>query len=270
MNGYKAFIVSDGTGGTAERALDAAMTQFGDVEIDVERRQNVRSKEDVNRVVEETAAVGGFIIHTLVTDELRAFMVRSGRKHNVETIDLMGPLLARLSDRFEVSPAEKPGLFSQLNREYFRRVETMEFAISHDDGLRVHELRKAEIVLLGVSRTFKTPLSIYLAYRGWFVANVPVIVDGDVPEIIYQLPPGNVFCLDTNPNRLAELRRRREEYLRGKVGEYAALDFVRRELNWARGVYARQPRWRVVDVTSKPIEEIASEILSLKGVGEDS
>jgi regulator of PEP synthase PpsR (kinase-PPPase family) len=111
---------------------------------------------------------------------------------------------------------------------------------------------------------------VYLAYRGWFVANVPVIVDTDLPRIVYQLPPGDVFCLDTNPNRLAELRRTREEYLRGRVGEYASPDFVRRELNWAREIYARQSRWRVVDVTNKPIEEIASEILSLKGVDDDS
>ena len=270
MNRHIAFVVSDGTGRTAERALNAALTQFENVAIDIIRCENVRSEEEVRRVVGEAAAAGGFIIHTLVTDGLRGLMVRVGRQHHVECIDLMGPLLGRLSHRFHVSPAEKPGLFSQLNRDYFRRIETMEFAISHDDGLRSHDLGKAEMVLVGVSRTFKTPLSVYLAYRGWFVANVPVILDADLPKIVYQLPPGNVFCLDTNPNRLAELRRTREEYLRGRVGEYASPDFVRRELNWARGIFARQPRWPVVDVTNKPIEEIASEILSLKGVDGDS
>lgn len=267
---YTAFVVSDGTGRTAEQALKAALTQFGDVKINIVRHQNVRSKEDVRLVVEEAAAARGFIIHTLVTDELRGLMVRIGRQLNVETIDLMGPLLARLSDSFAVSPAEKPGLFSQLNRYYFRRIETMEFAIGHDDGVKVHEIKDAEIVLLGVSRTFKTPLSVYLAYRGWLVANVPVILDRDLPSIVYRLPPGNVFCLDTNPNRLAGLRRTREVYLRGQVGDYADLDFVRRELDWAREIFAREPRWRIVDVTNKPIEEIASEILSLKGVGDDS
>jgi regulator of PEP synthase PpsR (kinase-PPPase family) len=270
MRRYKAFVVSDGTGRTAEQALKAALTQFGEIEIDIIRQQNIRTRVDVRRVVEEAAAVGGFVIHTLVTDDLRAQMFRVGRQQNVETIDLMGPLLARLSERFAVHPAEKPGLFNQLNRYYFRRIETMEFAINHDDGIRAHELKDAEIVLLGVSRTFKTPLSVYLAYRGWLVANVPVILERDVPENIYKLPPGNVFCLDTNPNRLAGLRRTREEYLRGKVGEYASLEFVRRELNWAREIFSRQPRWQVVDVTNKPIEEIASEILSLKGVDDEN
>jgi regulator of PEP synthase PpsR (kinase-PPPase family) len=97
-----------------------------------------------------------------------------------------------------------------------------------------------------------------------------VILDAALPPIVNRLPPGDVFCLDTNPNRLAELRRTREVYLRGKVGEYANPDFVRREITWARSIFAEQPKWRVVDVTNKPIEEIASEILSLRGGDDDS
>ncbi len=270
MESHIAFVVSDGTGRTAERALNAALTQFGDVKIDVVRVQNIRTREEVVRVVREAAAAKAFIIHTLVTDELRGEILHIGRQFNVETIDLMGTLLGRLSELFSVSPAEKPGLFSQLNRVYFRRVESMEFAINHDDGLRVDELEDAEIVLLGVSRTFKTPISVYLAYRGWFVGNVPVVLDVPTPQIFDDLPPHNVFCLDTNPARLAELRRTREEYLRGSVGEYADPDFVRREVHWARAIFAKQSRWRVIDVTNKSIEEIASEILLLKGGGNDS
>jgi regulator of PEP synthase PpsR (kinase-PPPase family) len=270
METYVAFVVSDGTGRTAERALSAALTQFADVKLDVVRVQNVRTREEVARVVREAAAVKAFIVHTLVTDELRGHVVRIGRQFNVETIDLMGTLLGRLSDLFRVSPSEKPGLFSQLNRVYFRRVESMEFAINHDDGLRVEELKDAEIVVLGVSRTFKTPLSVYLAYRGWFVGNVPIVLNVPVPRIIHELPAQNVFCLDTNPARLAELRRTREVYLRDTVGEYANLDFVRKEVHWARSIYMREAGWRVVDVTNKSIEEIASEILLLKGGEYDS
>jgi hypothetical protein len=268
MDSYIAFVVSDGTGRTAERALNAALTQFGDVRIDVVRVQNVRTREEVDRVVREAAAAKAFIIHTLVTDELRGNILHIGRQYNVETIDLMGTLLGRLSELFSVSPAEKPGLFSQLNRAYFRRVESMEFAISHDDGLRVDELKDAEIVLLGVSRTFKTPISVYLAYRGWFVGNVPVVLNVPIPQIIDELPAHNVFCLDTNPARLAELRRTRETYLRDAVGDYADPDIVRREVHWARDIFSQQSKWRVIDVTNKSIEEIASEVLLLKG-GED-
>jgi regulator of PEP synthase PpsR (kinase-PPPase family) len=269
MRVFKIFVVSDGTGRTAEQALKAALTQFGGVEIDISKYPGVRSGNDVRRVVGEAAAVNAFIIHTLVTDELRAEMVRAGRRLNVEMIDLIGALLARLSERFHISPAEKPGLYNQLNKYYFRRIETMEFAINHDDGLRIHEIGNAEIVLLGVSRTFKTPLSVYLANKGWFVANIPVVFDHELPREVHRAPPENVFCLDTNALRLAELRKARDEYLRGKVGEYAKTGYVRRELAWARRIYSRHPGWRRIDVTNKPIEEIASEIVSLKGAYND-
>lgn len=261
---YHVFVVSDGTGATAEQVLNAALTQFRDADVRVERRPRVRTKEQVRGVVQEAAQVGGCIVHTLVLDELREAMVRIGRTHNVETIDLMGPLLARLSQQLSISPAEKPGLFHQLNEEYFRRIETMEFALRHDDGRRIRELRQAEIVLVGVSRTFKTPLSIYLAFKGWFVANVPIVLRTEPPPVLVTLPPGRAFGLTIDPVRLAELRRVRERHLGGTTGKYADPDFVRREVEYALSIFRRY-QWPVVEVTDKPIEEIASEILALLG-----
>jgi regulator of PEP synthase PpsR (kinase-PPPase family) len=256
------FVVSDGTGETAERVLKAALTQFEGADVEIERRAGVRTGEQVLCIVQEAAQVKGFIIHTLVSDELRDVMVRQGRLQNVETIDLMGSLLARLTRQFAISPSEKPGLFRQLNEEYFRRIETMEFAFHHDDGRRAHELSKAEIVLAGVSRTFKTPLSIYLAFRGWFVANVPVMLGIDPPAELFTLAPGRVIGLTIDPSRLAELRRVREQRLGGATGDYAKLEAVRREVAYASDLFHAQ-RWPVVEVTDKPIEESASEILAL-------
>ena len=262
---YRVFVVSDGTGVTAEQVLSAALMQFEGAEVEVERRPGVRSGEQVRQVVQEAAQVGAFIVHTLVSDRLREEMVRAGRLHNVEMIDLMGPLLARLSQQLAVSPAEKPGLFRQLNEEYFRRIETMEFALHHDDGLRVRELPQAEIVLVGVSRTFKTPLSVYLAFKGWLVANVPILPKVRLPAVLFDLPPGRVFGLTIDPVRLADLRRVRQEHLGGATGEYANPDFVRREVEYALSIFRSQREWPVIDVTDKPIEEIASEILALVG-----
>jgi len=262
---YRVFVVSDGTGVTAEQVLSAALMQFEDAEVEVERRPGVRSGEQVRQVVQEAAQVGAFIVHTLVSDRLREAMVRAGRLHNVEAIDLMGPLLARLSQQLAVSPAEKPGLFRQLNEEYFRRIETVEFALHHDDGLRVRELPQAEIVLVGVSRTFKTPLSIYLAFKGWLVANVPIVLKTKPPSVLFDLPAGRVFGLTIDAVRLADLRRVRQEHLGGATGEYADPDFVRREVEYALSIFRSQREWLVIDVTDKPIEEIASEILALVG-----
>ena len=176
----------------------------------------------------------------------------------------MGPLLARLSNRFAADPAEKPGLFNQLHRDYFRRIETMDFAFRHDDGQRVHDLARAEIILLGVSRTFKTPLSIYLAFKGWLVANIPIVMGAELPPRLAKIPPRRVFCLNTNPRELAQLRKARHEYLHEETGEYAAFEYVRLELMYAREIFNRYPRWAVIDVTRKPIEEISSEILALR------
>jgi hypothetical protein len=256
------FVASDGTGETAEQVLRAALMQFETAEVEIERRPEIRAEEQIHQLVQQASQAGGLIIHTLVSDELRDAMVREGRLQNVETIDLMGPLLARLSRQFAISPSEKPGLFRQLNEEYFRRIETMEFAFHHDDGRRAHELSRAEIVLVGVSRTFKTPLSVYLAFRGWFVANVPIVLGIDQPPELFDLLPDRVIGLTIDPVRLADLRRVREQRLGGATGDYAVLEFVRREVAYARHLFDEQ-RWPVVEVTDKPIEESASEILAL-------
>jgi regulator of PEP synthase PpsR (kinase-PPPase family) len=259
------FVASDGTGRTAEQALNAALVQFPGARIDIIVRPNVRTAKRAREVVREAAKAGGFIVHTIVTDAVRETMVNTGREHNVETIDLMGPLIARLTETLATSPSERPGLFARLNKSYFRRIETMDFAFRHDDGQRVEDLRKAELVLLGVSRTFKTPLSIYLAFKGWFVANVPIILRQEPPAVLAKLAPNKIFGLDTNARQLAELRRVRHDYLRGAAGDYADPEYVRIELMHARQFYYRHPRWAIVNVTKKPIEEIATEILAIRG-----
>lgn len=260
---HQIIVASDGTGRTAEQALHAALTQFALAEVEITRRAEVRTEALVRAVVQEAVETGALIVHTLVSDQMRACMIREGRLRNVETIDLMGPLLARLSEHLANSPSEEPGLFRTLNDAYFRRIEAMEFAFRHDDGQRARELDKAEIVLVGVSRTFKTPLSIYLAFKGWFVANVPLILHLKPPPMLDELPPARVFGLTTNPHRLTLLRRTRHEYLGGVTGEYAQPDFVRREIMYALNIFSAHPGWAIIDVTNKPIEEIASEILAL-------
>jgi len=261
----KIFVVSDGTGRTAEQALNAALVQFPGAPVEIIVRPGVRTPQKARRVVAEAAKARGFIVHTIVTDAVREAVVNAGRQGNVETIDLMGPLIARLTVTLAKSPSEKPGLFSQLNKSYFRRIESVEFAFRHDDGQRAEDLRRAELVLLGVSRTFKTPLSIYLAFRGWFVANVPFVMHQEPPAVLDRIAPARIFCLDTNARQLAELRRARNDYLQGAAGSYADQEFVRIELMEARRFYARHPGWAVVNVTNKPIEEIATEILAVRG-----
>lgn len=256
------FVVSDGTGGTAKQALKAALVQFECTEIETHIRPEVRTEQQVNEIISEAHLIQGLIIHTLVSKKLRHLILDQGRLHELRTIDLMGPLLAQLSNYLENSPSEKPGIYQKLNKAYFQRIEAVEFTLRHDDGQHVDELKSADIVLLGVSRTFKTPLSVYMAHKGWRVANVPIILNIPVPDIIFNLPPERVFCLTTNSGRLAELRQARDKYLGGFTGHYSSRSYVLEELNFASRIYRTHPKWTVISVTNKPIEEICSEILA--------
>ena len=257
------FVISDGTGRTAQQTLEAALTQFPDTKIEVHLYPEIRADTQVVDVIEQAASLQGFVVHTVVSKRLRHVVRRTGRLHNVETIDLMGPLLAQLSHQFSYSPTETPGLFYELNQAYFRRVEAMDFALHHDDGKRIERLSHAEIVLVGVSRTFKTPLSIYLAFRGWLTANVPIVLGVEPPEELFDLPNIFVFGLTTEPAPLARLRRTRLENWGSDITEYTNPETVYKELQNARKIFESQPDWSVVNVTNKPIEEIATEILSI-------
>lgn len=260
---YQVYIISDGTGKTAELALQSALTQFAGIEIAINRKPGIVNLQEIDEIVKEAEKNKGFIVHTLVSDKTRVHLLQQGRLHNVETIDIMGPLLSRLSNLLSISPLQKPGLFDHLNEEYFRRVETMNFAFKHDDGLRSEEVMKAEIVLVGVSRTFKTPLCIYLAFKGWLVANIPIIINMPVPPILHEIDQGIVIYLDTNAKRLSELRNVRSQRLGEQTGEYSTFSYVRGELNYGRMIYNNHPGWSKVIVTNKSIEEIASEIIAL-------
>ncbi len=260
---YQILVISDGTGRTAHQTLNAALTQFPGIEIDVKVHSDVRTQKEVREFVAEARKSGALIVHTLVTDSLRELMLRESHSHNVETIDLIGPLLTRLSSRFIHEPAQQPGLYNKLNKDYFQRIDAMQFAFNHDDGQRTESLSKADVVLLGVSRTFKTPLSIYLAYKGWFAANVPIIMGLTPPEILQNIDTSKIFCLTTNAIRLTELRKTRNERLGGSVGKYSEHEYVVREINFANRYYSLHPEWTLINVTGKSVEEIASEILAI-------
>ncbi len=256
------FIVSDGTGGTARQLMKAALVQFEFIEVEPFIRPNVRTEEQIMEIIYEAEKIHGLVIHTLVSRELRHLILKKGRLHNVRTIDLMGPLLAQLSHHFENVPTEKPGIYHKLNKAYFQRIEAIEFALRHDDGQHVNELDNANIVLLGVSRTFKTPLSVYMAYKGWKVANIPIILNFPLPDIVYKLPTERIFCLTTYPSRLTRLRKVRDIHLGGLTGNYSNLSYVQQELNYGNRIFNINSSWQVIDVTNKPIEEISSEILT--------
>lgn len=259
---YPIHIISDGTGKTAEQIVRAALVQFEDIREEIIIHPEVRTEEQIVKIFDSIFNSKCFIVHTVVSFELRNKILELGKLYSIRTIDLMGPLLSQISSHLSINPVEKPGAFHELNKAYFQRIDAIEFAIRHDDGLRSEELDKADIVLIGVSRTFKTPLTIYLANMGWLTGNIPLVMDMDLPDIVNKLPHHKVFALTTTPERLSVLRRTRDEYLKASTGSYSSLDHVRRELMFASGIFNRNRGWTTIDVTNKSLEEIASEILS--------
>lgn len=260
---YEIFAVSDGTGQTAEGVVRAALTQFDNSLVRIRRIGGVRTPAQVRAVVQEAAQAGGFIVHTLVSEEMRHVMLTQGRAADVTTIDLMGPLLARLSELLATQPRAQPGLFQPFDSAYLQRIDAIDFTVRHDDGRNIDDLERAEIVLVGVSRTSKTPLSIYLAYRGWRVANIPIVLGVEPPAKLFELPRRRVVGLIIKPERLSELRKARLEHIGTPLRGYADLEYIQEEARYAYQIYARRPDWPLVDVTSKPIEETASEVVSL-------
>jgi len=262
---HRIYTVSDASGATAERVVKSALIQFDAENVEVIRFGEIRTKEQVCQIIAEAAKHRGIIVHTLVSEELRHLMVTEGRLMDVTTIDIMGPLLVRLSEMFSLKPKGIPGGMTPFDRGYLERIEAIDFTVRHDDGKNPHELNEADIVLVGVSRTSKTPLSFYLAYRGWKVANVPVILDVEPPEELFRLPKHRVVGLVISPQRLAELRKVRVERLGTVAHKYADLEYIHQELTYAYQIFERRKDWPLVDVSLKPIEEAASEILSLLG-----
>jgi regulator of PEP synthase PpsR (kinase-PPPase family) len=261
------FTVSDATGTTAERVVRAALVQFDTKDINLKRYGGVRTRLDIQRIVSEAAAENGFIVHTFVVEELRHAILTEGRAMNVTTIDLMGPLLARLSELLDTQPKRLPGGFQHLfDTGYMQRIDAIDYTVRHDDGKNVHDLDRAEIVLVGVSRTSKTPLSIYLAYRGWRVANIPVVLGVDPPKELFSLPKRRVVGLIIRPERLADLRKVRIERMGTRTKGYADLEHIRKEVTYAYSIFDLHRDWPLVDVTTKTIEETAAEVVSLIGV----
>ncbi|WP_404354375.1 pyruvate, water dikinase regulatory protein [Exiguobacterium aurantiacum] len=257
------FVVSDSVGETCELVVRAASIQFHENAIETLRIPFVEDEQTIHDVVTQARAQGAVIAFTLVNEEHRSLLVRLGQEYGVKTVDLLGDLLDVLAGQLGESPREKPGLIYRLDEDYFRKIEAMEFAVKYDDGRDPRGLKKADIVLVGVSRTSKTPLSQYLALKRYKVANVPLVPESRPPEELFELPPDKCVGLIISPDKLISIRMERLKSLGLKPeADYAQLERINRELEYARGIYERIG-CEVIDVTNKAVEETAGIILRM-------
>jgi regulator of PEP synthase PpsR (kinase-PPPase family) len=256
------FVVSDGTGDTAADTVRAAMLQFHS-RWRMRKVPDVRSAAQARAVVQEAAQANALVVFTLVNRAAAQALRDHGARYGVPTVDLLGPLIANIAEHLHLEPRLEPGLLHGFSDEYFRRIEAVEFAVRHDDGANLHTLHQADIVLVGPSRTSKTPLSMYLAQRGLKTGNVPLVPGIEPPRELLEIARRKVYGLLADAERLVTIRRARVRGLgaTSSIG-YAEPEIVERELTAARRLFL-QKGWRVIDITGRAVEETASRILEL-------
>ena len=256
------FVVSDSTGETAERVVRAALLQFPDHRVRLRLFTRIRDEEAIRSVMDKASDAGAMVVFTLVRPELRDYMFAAGRERQVETVDVIGSLIHKVASFLEADPLNIPTAQMSLSEEYFRRVEAIEFAVKSDDGKEPRNLRKADLVLTGVSRTSKTPLSTYLAGRGLKVANMPLVLGVEPPPELYEVPGHKVIALTIDIELLLEIRKQRLAQLGMPTdANYGMRQHVREELEFAHAIFRAHPDWMVVNVSNRAIEETATIIL---------
>jgi regulator of PEP synthase PpsR (kinase-PPPase family) len=255
-------VVSDSTGETAERVVRAALLQFPARKTRVRLHQRIRDRETARAVIETAAKDGGLLVFTIVSPELREFIHQLCYEKKVQAVDVIGSLLGKLSSFLDAEPLNTPSAMLPLSEEYFRRIEAVEFAVKNDDGKEPRNLKKADLILVGVSRTSKTPLSTYLANRGIKVANIPLVLGVSLPDELMEAPQDRVVGLMIGIDQLIEIRRARLRQL-GMPADtnYGLREHVREELEYAHSIFTAHPAWPVIDVTGRAIEETAGIIV---------
>ena len=259
----KIFVVSDATGSTAEHVLQAALAQFEAGDVKVERRPQTRTVDRIRDVVDEAHESGGMLVHTLASTDLRREIYLRATERRVHSVDLLGNVLSDLSAFLGAPPGGVPGGLHRFDENYYRRMDALTFVVKHDDGLGLEDLGRAEIVLVGISRTSKTPLSIYLAVRGYFVANVPILNGVEAPQELSKIDQRKVVALRMDPVRLRHIREQRLKSFREDARQaYIDAYMIQQEVAFADVVFKRAS-WPVVDMTLKSLEEVAVEVVSL-------
>jgi regulator of PEP synthase PpsR (kinase-PPPase family) len=255
-------VVSDATGETAARLAAAVERQFPSEELVVVRHPRITSVDDVQLAAMRARGRNAVVLYTLVEPRFRDAMRTVCKRYRLHYCDLLGHPIEAVAKVSGTAARMVPGALPPLDSTYFRRVAAIEFAVRFDDGLAPGALPDADVVLVGVSRTSKTPLSIYLGYLGYKAANIPIVLGIDPPEDLWKVDQARVVGLTIQPERLVEIRSQRVRNLRGSRGSYARLAEIQSELDYASSVH-RRLGCPVIDVTNLAIEETAHRVLQL-------
>lgn len=260
------YAVSDATGDLTMNVAVAAARQFQELNPDIRRCPLVNTREKVEEMVQQAKREHALIIYTLVSAELRHLLMEEAKAQGVASVDVMGPVLESIAEKAHLRPSDQPGLQYKKATNFLKRTDSMIYTVKHDDGQTMDTVAEADIIMFGISRTSKTPLSIYLAYRGYRVANVPIVKGVELPRSVLNADRSKMVGVIIDPETLVQLRSARLQKLGRPLSEdYGRLDYIKEELAYQRQVFAKLGNIPVINITNKAIEEAATEILTVLG-----
>jgi len=262
---FSIYILSDGTGETAATMIRAALVQYSDKDVNIVRFKNIRTEQQADPIIQEAFEQRGLLVYTVVSTQLRRKIHELSSQKGIPSIDLLGPVLTTLDTYFGVTTQSgQAGILRAVDEQYFKRIEAIEYTVKHDDGKTMAELDKADIILVGISRTSKTPLSIFLSHKGWKVANVPIVLNQTLPEELFKADQRKVVGLIIDMDSLQRIRKNRlEKFGQDPGGEYASMSHIAKEIDFATDLFKKNKRWPVFNVTERALEETASEITKI-------
>lgn len=256
------YVLSDSLGETAEAVARAVVSQYNE-EIDIVRIPYINCKEQIDGALEDVKLKQAVLCHTIVSVDLREYITEKAEEYGVVAVDILGPMLDAVSGISSTKPSLTPGVVHRLDKEYFKKVEAIEFAVKYDDGKNPAGFKKADIVIIGVSRTSKTPLSMYLAYKKIKAANLPLVPEVMLPQELFEVPAKKVIGLIIDPFKLNNIRSERLKAMGfDSEASYADLERIAEELEYAKAVM-RKIHCPILDVTNKSIEETASMVMEI-------
>jgi len=264
-NTYQIYLISDSTGETLDRVFLAIKAQFKNIEYDVKSYFFTRTENQVTKIMEEAKGKdNSIILYTIVDTSLAQFLASKGEERKIPCFSVLGNLIINFSKLLNQKASHVPSGQHALNEEYYDRIEAIQFTMAHDDGNLVEDISKADLILLGVSRTSKTPTSIYLANRGFKTLNIPLVNDQSIPEELKKNPKLScVVGLTTEPERLVDIRKNRMSALKETENtSYTNIKKIEKEISEAKKTFSRY-KWPTIDVTRKSVEETAASIIRI-------
>ena len=261
---YNVYLVSDSTGETLDRIFLSLKSQFANFDYEKKEFAFIRTDQQIDKIIKECIKLeNSLILYTIVETKLAKYISNQSEKNNVPCFGILGNLILSFSKLLNQKAIHKPSAQHVLDDDYYKRIEAIQYTMSHDDGKKVDDLSNADVILLGVSRTSKTPTSIYLANRGYKTINIPLILDQKVPEELMSNSKACVVGLVADPERLSDIRRNRVAIMKDhKIKEYTDLDFIKKEVNESKILFKKN-NWPMIDVTRRSVEETAASILKI-------